>query len=797
MYMKQFLFFSIFFFQILSQAFSQNYIQHKGNDIFLSGINLAWMDFGNDLTNFDVERFRTIMQNVSDAGGNSVRWWIHIDGRSTPTYENDTIVGISETALNNLGTALDIAAEHQIVISLCLWSFDMMHSKKDEESDAVALDRLTKNRILLEDSAATQAYIDKALIPMVERFAGHTAILCWEIFNEPEGMTTIGNWSHIENVDIHYIQRFINRCAGAIHRADPEAKVSNGSWNAKATVDIEAISSTNYYSDEALIAAGGDAAGTLDFYMMHFYPQYSGDKYSPFHNPVTFWELDKPLLIGEYSAHGIIDDGAGFAPSSELSATESLAFLFDNGYAGGWGWTYTNHDGHGGLSDMRYVMDSLQNTYPELITIPRDPNHNYAPKHILTIPDTVLYVNSNPIEAYVNLNDFFEDETPLTYVVSGEGPVIPSLFQDSILSLNLVADSIGVIPFIVEAIDTGGKTVSTQFNVLVRDSLVDSDNHLLYSIVSASSSENEERRRVSASDGDMQTRWSSAYNDDEWIQFDMLSVHSISRIVLYWEAAYGDVYDILLSTDAQQWDTVMSVGRGAQGVNNFVIPQTDARYIKIQFHERATQWGYSLFEVEAYTDNGEFDNVGPESDCSLSNININLGYSLNYSVSLNRFTDENNDVLQFSAERPNGDPLSDWLSFEPFTHSLSGTPEIQDTGVHYVRIIATDWFGETSCRDLSFTVPKPTGLVYVHKTEMNVFPNPTQSASSLVLSFDSEISTEAQVLIINSIGVSVVKTKVPIVDGTAELMVTQLPKGVYVLSVQTDEEVYVQKLIIQ
>src|SRR5690554_3752110 len=260
MCMKRFLLVSCLFFAFI-QLFSQNYIEHKGHPVFLSGINLAWMDFGNDLTNFDSERFRTIMQNVSDAGGNSVRWWIHIDGRSTPTYENDTVVGISETALDNLGVALDIAAEHQIVISLCLWSFDMMHKKKDSESEAVALDRLAKNRILLEDSSATQAYIDNALVPMVERFAGHTAILCWEIFNEPEGMTTIGNWSHIENIDIQYIQRFINRCAGAIHRTDPDAKVSNGSWNAKATVDIDAIPSTNYYSDAALIAAGGDADG--------------------------------------------------------------------------------------------------------------------------------------------------------------------------------------------------------------------------------------------------------------------------------------------------------------------------------------------------------------------------------------------------------------------------------------------------------------------------------------------------------------------------------------------------------
>src|SRR5690606_35068818 len=294
--------FFLFFFLFSINSFSQNLINHKGNDIFLSGINLAWMNFGNDLTQFNEEAFTQVMKNESDVGGNSVRWWIHVDGRSTPSFENDTVSGISELALNNLGKALDIAAEEGIVISLCLWSFDMMHL---EQTDAVR----ARNRILLENEAALDAYIDNALVPMVQRFAGHTAILCWEIFNEPEGMTPLANWPSTENVDMIYIQRFINRTAGAIHRADPEAKVSNGSWNALACIDSLPLGWKNYYSDSELIAAGGDVDGTLDFYMLHYYQHYYGNRYSPFHNPVEYWKLDKPFLIGEYAAHGIIDDG--------------------------------------------------------------------------------------------------------------------------------------------------------------------------------------------------------------------------------------------------------------------------------------------------------------------------------------------------------------------------------------------------------------------------------------------------------------------------------------------------------
>jgi hypothetical protein len=50
-------------------SYSQNRIQHNGQDIFLNGMNLAWMDFANDLTAFDDNAFTTALGEISAAGG--------------------------------------------------------------------------------------------------------------------------------------------------------------------------------------------------------------------------------------------------------------------------------------------------------------------------------------------------------------------------------------------------------------------------------------------------------------------------------------------------------------------------------------------------------------------------------------------------------------------------------------------------------------------------------------------------------------------------------------------------------
>lgn len=330
-------------------------LKHFGQDIFASGINLAWMDFANDLANFDEARFTKAVKEISAAGGNVVRWWIHVNGKNNPQFTNGVVSGIASKDIVNLKKALDIAYDNGVLVNICLWSFDMLQPNAGKEN-------YERNRNLVTKRENTMACVNNALIPMVKALKGHKGIYCWEICNEPEGMIEGYGWTP-EKVDMKSFQQFVNLLAGAIHRTDPQAKVTNGSWNIKVMTDVDGF--TNFYRDDRLIAIGGDKKGTLDFYSVHYYTHFPL-KESPFHQPASHWKLDKPIVIAEFSAHGLKYKNN---PEQNMTSEQVYNYAIKNGYAGALSWTYTNHDGNGGLPDCSAAMIKLRNEYNPYIEI--------------------------------------------------------------------------------------------------------------------------------------------------------------------------------------------------------------------------------------------------------------------------------------------------------------------------------------------------------------------------------------------------------------------------------------------
>jgi hypothetical protein len=333
-------------------------------------VNVAWVQFARDVGpgRPALHTFDRIFREVREHGGNTLRLWLHTNGRYTPAWADSTVVGPGATTIEDLRAILNVAREHEVGLILCLWSFDMLRKKYGPQ----VTDR---SYHLLTDPSLTQAYVDNALVPMVRAVHDHPSVRAWEILNEPEGMSHRFGWDFTRHVPMSAVQRFINRTAGAIHRVDPDALVTTSAWSFKSLVDTPPASVSEgrkparpskaerrrhrrvlsdhyrrrfdrgearaarrrlstaeahpYYTDERLIAAGGDPKGTLDFYSVHYH-DWAGRRWSPFLANRAHWSEEKPIVVTEFVATEHHD-----LAWSELSIT-----LFRRGYAGALAWQW-------------------------------------------------------------------------------------------------------------------------------------------------------------------------------------------------------------------------------------------------------------------------------------------------------------------------------------------------------------------------------------------------------------------------------------------------------------------------
>lgn len=111
-----------------------------------------------------------------------------------------------------------------------------------------------------------------------------------------------------------------------------------------------------------------------------------------------------------------------------------------------------------------------------------------------------------------------------------------------------------------------------------------------------------------AVDGKLDTSFTSAEADYQWIYVDLQNPVNINRVILRWDESGGKIYDLQTSNDHDNWVTVYRRTDGyASLVDNIPISIRECRYLRLYGYTRvqASGDGFKLKEFEVYS--GDLD----------------------------------------------------------------------------------------------------------------------------------------------------------------------------------------------
>jgi len=228
---------------------------------------------------------------------------------------------------------------------------------------------------------------------------------------------------------------------------------------------------------------------------------------------------------------------------------------------------------------------------------------------------------------------------------------------------------VGVISILVTATDLSGATASDEFDLTVEN--VNDAPVVTIAIADASTDE------------DAAFSYDAAANfaDDDTIHGDVLSYSAT--------LANGDPLPAWLSIDPATGELSGTPANGDVGAISIIVTATDL----------AGATASDTFDLTIVNTND-----GPVVTVAIADQTTDEDAAFLFDVSGNFADVDLGDVLSFSATLSNGDPLPAWLSIDPATGELSGTPANGDVGVISILVTATDLAGATASDTFDLTV---------------------------------------------------------------------------------------------
>ena len=111
-----------------------------------------------------------------------------------------------------------------------------------------------------------------------------------------------------------------------------------------------------------------------------------------------------------------------------------------------------------------------------------------------------------------------------------------------------------------------------------------------------------------AFDGNLGSRWiAETKNADEYVGVNLGKLYSLTSVAISWEGAYASEYEIQVSTDGEEYNTVKAATATKADTAEFVFDEAvDAQFVKILCKKDGFGYPYSIWEVGAFgTEKGE------------------------------------------------------------------------------------------------------------------------------------------------------------------------------------------------
>jgi chitinase len=348
--------------------------------------------------------------------------------------------------------------------------------------------------------------------------------------------------------------------------------------------------------------------------------------------------------------------------------------------------------------------------------------------------------------------------------------------------------------------------------------------------VTVSSTEAGSNVAGNAVDGSYSTRWSSSYADNQWVRVDLGSSYSVNRVKITWEAAYSNNYRIEVSADGSTgWTTIKTVtNKTSSAADDWTGLTGTGRYLRVWAVTRATQWGVSIFEIEAYgtpsgggtsnvalnktvstTSNENTTNTGPKavdgngttrwSSAYANNQNFIVDLGASYNVSRVRIAWEaayaKDYQVQFSSDNVN------WTTVKELWGKTSAAAD-DWTGINQVtRYVKIYCINRATTYGFSFWELEVYGSAagrlaqsdeeFTAGVAVEGYPNPTRDR--VTMKFTSDWQQGGVIMLHNASGAQLIKNDIEADQHTFDL--TGLPAGLYFVQLRNSQKRAVTKVL--